>query len=239
MDSEGLTEGKVLKQKKNRRRKIKPLTPQERALVEENLKIARFAARKAIIKTRGHTGCFKYEDLVGIAHHALCVAARDFDPKRGVKFSTYAARKAEGYIQHALRDHSRLVRIPRFVYAYRGRVRELFSEGKDIHEISKILGISEDKIVDCNQSWEEIHFSADTAYSDGEETRSFEIPCKDPELSKVILKSFLSEISRLPPNIVDMLNCYYYNESVGLSDWEKEFCQGFFELYRRKMNRVG
>jgi len=239
MNEDGLTKGKLLKTKKDRRRELEPLTPEERKLVEDNLIISKFAARRAITKTRGHTGCFKYEDLVGIAHHALCVAAKDFDPKRGFKFSTYASRKAEGYIQHALRDYSRLVRIPRFVYSYRDKVRDLTAEGYTTEEISEILGISKDKIVDCNQSWEEIHFSVDTAYSDGEESRSFEIPCKDPELSKVIIKGFLNEISKLPPNIIDMLNCFHYEDAEGLSDWEKDFCNNFFKLYRNKINKVG
>jgi RNA polymerase sigma factor (sigma-70 family) len=56
--------------------------------------------------------CFtEYTDLKQEAHVGLLRAFDTFDPKRGVKFSTWCWHCAFGEVQHYLRDRDRLVRI--------------------------------------------------------------------------------------------------------------------------------
>jgi DNA-directed RNA polymerase sigma subunit (sigma70/sigma32) len=54
-----------------------------------------------------------------------------------VKYSTYAWNTARGYIQHALRDYSRMVRTPRWIANYKNQVSELVAEGKTYQEVAE------------------------------------------------------------------------------------------------------
>lgn len=237
--SQGLTKDSKVKigKKKSRIRKIEPLTDSERKLVEDHLYIADYSAYVAVTRTRGYTGCMSYDDLKSVAYLALCVAAKDFDPNFGVKFATFAIRKTSGYIQHALRDYSRMVKIPRLIMNSRKEVRDLVSKGKTFEEIEKITGLSRDKIVECEESWGEIHVSYDKIVVDGEES-GFEIPSYDIDEIDYIGKTVVKELSLLPEDTINLLNDYYYSEDKSVfEDWEVEFCKTFFKLYRSRLNR--
>lgn len=230
--------------RRSRKRQLAPLTSAERKLVEDHLEIAKFAAWAAIRETRGYTGCMSYEDLVSVAHYALCVAARDFDPNRGFLFSTYASRKAQGYIQHALRDYSRLVRIPRSVFKDRERVRVLMKEGLSAEQISEKLGVPLTRVVECEDSWREIHASLDHppgASSEEDEGAHLynQIASHSEDLLTTVKRNILQDISELPEVTVDLLNQYYYEGTDGMEEWEVLFCKNFFELYRGKLKENG
>ena len=135
------------KRKMTRRRykRYPGLTPEQQLLVEEHKWIAGRLAHGARCLTGGHTGSLTREDLESIANFALCVAATRYKPDMQVKYSTYAWNTARGYIQHALRDYSRMVRTPRWVANYKTKVFSLFEEGKSHAEVAEILGIDEEK----------------------------------------------------------------------------------------------
>jgi DNA-directed RNA polymerase specialized sigma subunit len=116
--------------------------------------------------TGGHTGCYTKEDLESVAMFALCVSASRFDPTLGWKFSTYAWNTARGYIQHALRDFSRMVRIPRWIGGVRTDVKEMLNQGATYDEIQDELGLDRNQVLMCEQSWNEIHFSYDHSQDD-------------------------------------------------------------------------
>ena len=122
MSKMGLQPGDKLPSRKDRRRKYPPLTKEQQALVAEHRWIAGRLAHSARSMTGGHTGCYTKEDLESVAMFALCVAATRYDPSLGWKFSTYAWNTARGWIQHALRDFSRMVRIPRWIGGVRADV---------------------------------------------------------------------------------------------------------------------
>lgn len=227
--------------RRSRKRRLAPLSEEERKLVEDHLDIAKFAAWTAIRETRGYTGCLSYEDLVGVAHYALCVASRDFDPSKGFLFSTYASRKAQGYIQHALRDHSRLVRIPRSVFRERASVRELMRQGFSAKDIADKLGIPLARVVECENSWKEIHASLDQPPGADDEGMDLSnlIPSYTEDVVTAVKRSILHDISSLPEGTVDLLNRYYYEGRCGLSEWEIKFCENFFELYKGKLKENG
>ncbi|MCS7172186.1 MAG: sigma-70 family RNA polymerase sigma factor [Armatimonadetes bacterium] len=57
------------------------------------------------------------EDLVQVGYLGLLQALNRYDPERGVPFKTYAAALVAGEIRHYLRDHGRLIRLPRWLGA--------------------------------------------------------------------------------------------------------------------------
>lgn len=68
------------------------LTPAQQRLVEDHWGWARAISHHW---ARGTWDDAERESEVALA---LCVAARSFDPERGVKFATWAARKIENYL---------------------------------------------------------------------------------------------------------------------------------------------
>jgi len=146
---------------KRRHRWYPGLSKDQRELVEEHMWIAGRLAYSAKCMTGGHTGSLTREDLESIARFALCVAATKFDPEMNVKYSTYAWKTARGYIQHALRDYSRLVKTPRWVSKYKEQVLEMLKNHKTYAEIAKELNIDENRVLDCQLSENNYHVSYD------------------------------------------------------------------------------
>ena len=131
MPKAGLQPGDKLPNKRSRLKSYPKLPKPQQKLVEEHLWVAGRLAYSARSLTGGFTGCYTKEDLESVALFALCVAATRYKPELGWKFSTYAWTTCRGWIQHALRDYSRMVRIPRWLGGIRKEVRELAK--KDTH----------------------------------------------------------------------------------------------------------
>ena len=151
---------------RRRYKKYPGLTPEQQSLVEEHKWIAGRLAHGAKCLTGGHTGSLTREDLESIANFALCVAATRYRPEMDVKYSTYAWNTARGYIQHALRDYSRMVRTPRWVANYKNKVSALMAEGKTYAEIATELNIDETKVISCELSANNYHVSYDSTPED-------------------------------------------------------------------------
>ena len=151
---------------RRRYKKYPGLTPEQQSLVEEHKWIAGRLAHGAKCLTGGHTGSLTREDLESIANFALCVAATRYRPEMDVKYSTYAWNTARGYIQHALRDYSRMVRTPRWVANYKNKVSALMAEGKTYAEIATELNIDETRVVYCELSANNYHVSYDSTPED-------------------------------------------------------------------------
>lgn len=84
------------------------MTPDERnALVEKHLPLATFFAKKFRATT------MDFDDLVQEARIGLIDAAERFDPKRGLKFSTYAVWHIRKQIMEAIRSRNDTIRTPR------------------------------------------------------------------------------------------------------------------------------
>lgn len=151
---------------RRRYKKYPSLTPEQQALVAEHKWIAGRLAHGAKCLTGGHTGSLTREDLESIANFALCVAATRYKPEMNVKYSTFAWNTARGYIQHALRDYSRMVRTPRWIANYKNKVSDLVAEGKTYKEVAEILGIDESKVLHCEMSANNYHVSYDSSPDD-------------------------------------------------------------------------
>lgn len=191
---------------RRRLRKYPPLNKEQQELVAEHRWIAGRLAYSAKCLTGGHTGMFTKEDLESVAYFALCVAATRYTPERGIKFSTYAWNTARGYIQHALRDHSRMVRLPRWINEYRYKLRELLSDGVAYEAALEELGITEERAILCELSWAEMHASYDHK-PEGWREREF---IYETDEAKVMLGSpeVMTALRELPDKEMDLLLAY-------------------------------
>ena len=217
------------KRKMTRRRykRYPGLTPEQQRLVEEHSWIAGRLAHGAKCLTGGHTGSLTREDLESIANFALCVAATRYKTDMNVKYSTYAWNTARGYIQHALRDYSRMVRTPRWIANYKSKVFTLIDEGKTHAEIAEILGIGEEKVIYCELASNNYHLSYDSAPEDWvtpEFVFDFD-ECKSTLLSPELV----AQIRELSDAEMKML--MQYVDEVPISEEEREWAANkFYEL---------
>ncbi len=95
-----------------------------------------------------------YEDLLQVANLGLIKAAQRYDPRRGVRFSTYATAIVDGELRHHLRD-SLLMRQPRWVKRVYGEIQAKSNElmhklGRppELSELALALNINEDGILE-------------------------------------------------------------------------------------------
>jgi DNA-directed RNA polymerase specialized sigma subunit len=212
---------------RRRYKKYPSLTPEQQALVAEHKWISGRLAHSAKCLTGGHTGSLTREDLESIANFALCVAATRYKPEMNVKYSTYAWNTARGYIQHALRDYSRMVRTPRWIANYKSQVSDLVAEGKTYKEIADILGLDESKVLHCEMSSNNYHVSYDSSPDDWV-TPEF---VYDFEEHKATLLSpeLLGQLRSLADSEITMI--IKYIDGAPISEEEREWAADkFFEL---------
>lgn len=210
-----------------RTKKYPALTKEQQALVAEHKWIAGRLAHSAKCLTGGQTGSLAREDLEAIANFALCVAATRYNTGMGVKYSTYAWGTARGYIQHALRDYSRMVRTPRWVATYRNDVVQMLTDGKNYDEMASELGITEEKAIMCHMALNNYHISYD---SQPEDWVSPEFVYNEDEAKTTLLSvTLLDQIRDLTEPEMSMLMKYI--EDAPMTDAERELAaEKFYEL---------
>lgn len=212
---------------RRRYKRYPKLTPEQQALVAEHKWIAGRLAHGAQCLTGGHTGSLTRDDLESVAYFALCVAATRYKPELNVKYSTYAWNTARGYIQHALRDYSRMVRTPRWVALYKTKVTAFLEEGKTYQEIAELLNIDEAKVIHCEMSAQNYHVSYD---STPEDWVSPEFVYNFEEHKATLLSpELIQEIRSLSDAEMKML--MQYIDDAPISEEEREWAANkFFEL---------
>lgn len=217
------------KMSRRRHKKYPPLTKHQKELVAEHKWIAGRLAYSAKCLTGGHTGMFTKEDLESVAIWALCVAATRYTPDRGVKFSTYAWSTARGYIQHALRDHSRMVRLPRWINDYRHKVREMLEGGMEYSAVAEELGIDEEKTILCELSWAEMHASYDHM-PEGWREREFTYEIDEAKMMMMQNPEVLEAIQGMPEKELTLLLAYVDDQP--LADVERAKAESSLEHLR-------
>lgn len=228
--SEGLKPGDKLPQRRSRLKKYPKLTKEQQLLVEEHLWVAGRLAYSAKALTGGFTGCFTREDLEGVALFALCVAASRYKPELGWKFSTYAWTTCRGWIQHALRDHSRIVRVPRWIGGIRNEVRELTKKGLTYEEIAEELDLDLNQVAECEESWQEIHYSYDHT---PEDSRPREFVYHIDEVKAMIGAEGFKRAGELSDNDIKLL--LMHMDGVLESEEEKAKAEAMLEALREAL----
>lgn len=212
---------------KRRFKRYPELTKEQQKLVEEHKWIAGRLAYGAKSLTGGHTGSLTKDDLESIANFALCVAATRYRSDMNVKYSTYAWNTARGYIRHALRDYSRMVRTPRWIANYRNQISELVAEGKTYGEIAALLGIDELKVLHCEMSANNYHVSYDSSPEDWV-TPEFVYNFEEHKATLLSPELVAGIRSLSDPEMAMMIK---YVEESPISDEEREWCaEKFYEL---------
>ena len=201
---------------RRRVKKYPPLTEEQKQLVQDHKWVAGRLAHRAKCITGGHTGMFTREDLESVAYFALCVAASRFTPGKGVKFSTYAWATAQGYIIHALRDHSRMVRLPRRISGLRTKLRELLNSGMTYEQAAAELGIDQEWALLCEMSWKEIHASYD---SQPEDWRERQFVYNEDEVKHMLANAEVaSALKALSDKEMELLLAYVDDQQLAPED---------------------
>jgi DNA-directed RNA polymerase specialized sigma subunit len=144
-----------------------------------------------------------------------------------IKYSTYAWNTARGYIQHALRDYSRMVRTPRWVASYRNKISALIAEGKTYAEVAETLSIKEEKVAECELSAFNYHISYDSTPEDWV-TPEFVFNFQEHKAT-LLSPELIAQIRSLSDAEMTMLMRYI--DEAPISDEEREWAADkFFEL---------
>ena len=124
----------------------------DRILKEHLVLIRRIAHQYA------NPGC-QVEDLMQMGSIGLLRALERYDPGQGVSFRTYASHFIVGEIKHYLRDQSPMIRVPRDLSEFAGKMRQASeSLAKDLGrdpteaELAQNLEVSVQRIIDCSQA---------------------------------------------------------------------------------------
>ena len=229
--SKGLQPGDELPVRKSRLKKYPTLNKAQQKLVEEHQWIAGRLAHSAKSLTGGATGCFTREDLESVALMALCVAATRYDPSLGWKFSTFAWGTARGWIQHALRDHSRMVRVPRWIAGIRQEVRDMVSRGCSFEEIEEELGLDANQITMCENSWQDVHFSYDYT---PEDSRPREFTYEIDEVKSHIGVDILKKVGDLDDS--DIKNLLLHVEGELESEKDRQRAEELLQALKRELH---
>lgn len=120
------------------------LTDEQRKLVERNLGLVRAIVKK--IRNRTYIKSqVSNEELYQHGCLGLCMASSKWQEGKGSKFSTFAWTYIHGYIDHFVRDQSRVVKIDQKTYENRVKIHRLESQGYSEEEIKEELALSEER----------------------------------------------------------------------------------------------
>lgn len=147
------------------------------------------------------------EDLIQAGYEGLLKAIQGFDPKKGVRFTTYASHWIIGKIRHEIRDYRRY-ECPEFIYKIQDQITEIideyFKEKGEIPSpalIAKIINLKEKGVIEAMQagiiSFEQLDFSKIKA----QKHESFQLPIED----KIVLFKALNSISTFQKRVIFML----------------------------------
>jgi len=121
-------------------------------MIESNLRLVISIGKRYI--NRG----FPFSDIVEEGNLGLIKAVEKFNYKRGFRFSTYASWWIRQYIERAIINQGKLVRLPVHVVErlnrYMGKVEQLVQElGREPmpHEVAKKMKTNEEEILDLKQ----------------------------------------------------------------------------------------
>ncbi len=174
-------------------------------MVTENLGLVHLCARRFMGKG------VEYDDLFQAGCLGLVKAAENFDPGRGVRFSTYAVPVILGEVRRLFRDGG-AVRVSRGIrelaQRVRGAVDRLRTEsGRDptVEEIAGLLEISPEKAALALGALRQ-----PVSLTAGEEGEQLEIPVEAPEERTTERLTLQSIIDSLEERDRQLILCRYY-----------------------------
>jgi RNA polymerase sigma factor for flagellar operon FliA len=192
-------------------------------IILEHLPQIKYIAQRIACKLPPH---IEMDDLISAGVLGLLDAAEKFDPKRGVKFKTYADRRIKGAILDSLRNLDWAPRSLRkkgkdLEKVYRGLEQRLGRPADD-EEVAEELGITEEDLQQLLGQLKGINLgsfqevaSIDRSNGNGSVRYAPESPDQDPFtlFQRNELKETLTvAIDKLPQNERTVVSLYYYDE---------------------------
>lgn len=163
----------------------------------------------------------EYDDIYQSASIGLMMAVKRFDPKRGIRFTTFATPTILGEIKRLFRDKGNCIRVPRRLYEIFSRANKLRNEKlvktgtlPDRDELSKALGISVEQLAQAlywgdNQAVQSLEQPLD-----GQEAILSDcIGMEDDEFLMIENRDFIEQfINSLPSREQEFIRYRYYDE---------------------------
>jgi DNA-directed RNA polymerase specialized sigma subunit len=137
--------------KKKDRKSLNPrrTTEADRTIISQMWKATQVAR-----KISSFTG-LNYEDLRDVALEYIVRLHKTWDPSKGANFSTWVNRNLQFHMLNYLRDHSRLVRIPRSYSDLYLKIRKYLVDNPNIsdEEVAEKAGVPTKKVAQVRKAF--------------------------------------------------------------------------------------
>lgn len=181
-------------------------------LVQNYIYIAEILSRKFV--NRG----IEYEDIYQIACLGILYAVERFNPKKGVKFATYATPTVLGEIRRYFRDKGNFIKVPRRLY-------EIFCKAEKIKrntspqisttEIARILNLPDGLLEEARDAgdFSFIQSLEYEAYADGTMSLSNLVGREDDHFMLIENRDFVAScLKDLSKQETEFIRLRYYEE---------------------------
>ena len=226
-------------------------------IIESNLRLVATIARKYI------GNGIDFLDIVQEGTFGLMTAVDKFDVSKGWKFGTYASYWVKLYIQRAIYNSGKTIRVPVYILDNLKRVNRYISEyvsknGEEpsCENISSALNISMDKVKDCLTCYMNKECSLNETLKEDSKT-SFEevtadenVSVEDEVVNKLLIENVKSLLVRLNKNERKVIELHYgltggkektFSEIGKIMGMSKQCCSWLegeaFKKLRKELNK--
>lgn len=186
-----------------KRKSVRSLSPRRLSEEDKDIISQMWKANQVARKISSFTG-LNYEDLRDVALEYIVRLRRTWDPKKGANFSTWVNRNLQFHMLNYLRDHSRLVRIPRSYSDLYLKIRKYLLQEPPMTDemIAEIEGVSTKKVAQVRKAFSmtftELNDQSELIESELEEDSSLESLFSTN-------REILFKIASLPPSDEEFL----------------------------------
>lgn len=165
------------------------------------------------------------EDLEQVATMALLKAVDRFDPTRGIKFATYAARVVTGELKRHFRDRTWAMRVPRSLQELHLRVKNTseflrgdLGRSPTVEELATYIGVSEERVLEAMEAGDAYRLTSLDAPAPGSDDHHIQVGGDDPAMAafeqRALLEPLLARLDERDQVIVRL----YYVHNLSQSD---------------------
>lgn len=143
-----------LNPRSNKNKDRKSLNPRRTTEADKVIISQMWKANQVARKIASFTG-LNYEDLRDVALEYIVRLHKTWDPSKGANFSTWVNRNLQFHMLNYLRDHSRLVRIPRSYSDLYLKIRKYIVDNPNIsdEEVAEKAGVPAKKIAQVRKAF--------------------------------------------------------------------------------------
>lgn len=145
----------------------------------------------------------KFDDMVGIGNIALIMAAKAYDPTRGIPFENFASIWIAGAIRNHIRDKGGpAFRVARSSRDRWHRILQLNLQGKSDAEIAEQIGCEVDQVRQARADMHIQYVSLDHTFEDGNDP-VYEI-ADYADWTSVDVRIFIASLSKHEREVVEL-----------------------------------